>query len=287
MDTYWEELLTNPPENAEITIQPSGLSKEADWLEYLPSGYYENLAKGKSEDWIDVYIHAKFGKTLAGQPVFRSFARSQHVSEDRLSYYKSTSNPLIVGMDVGLHPAFVIGQMSPSGRLLILYSAAENGMGALRFVRERLKPVLSQNFPGMPAVVILDPAANTRAQTDERTVLEVLRNEGFTVRTAQTNAIQPRISSVDSFLTRMIDGKSGIIIDRTTCNGLITALAGKYRYKLKKSGDVEDSPEKTHPWSDLADSLQYLCLHADTSGMFNHTRNTARRTVVRADYRYI
>lgn len=287
METYWEEFLTDPPANAEVSIQPSGLSPEADWLEYLPSGYYDNLAQGKSEDWIDVYIHAKFGKTLAGQPVFRAFDRAAHVSEGELNYIRSTSYPLIVGMDVGLHPAFVVGQMTPTGKLQILHSASENGMGALRFIRERLKPTLVERFPGMPAVIILDPAANARSQTDERTVLDVLKMEGFTVRCARTNAIQPRLSSVDAFLTRMIEGKSGIVFDAVHCRDLVTALAGKYRYKIKKNEDIEDSPEKLHPWSDLADALQYLCLHADTSGVFGNRDKPKMPTVKGAGFIYV
>lgn len=287
LESYWEELLSDPPDNVHVTIQPGGLSPEADWLEYLPEDYYENLTKGKSEDWIDVYVNSKFGKTLAGSPVFRAFSRDVHVAKEPLHYIRSSSFPLIVGMDVGLHPAAVIGQMTPTGRLVVLHSMSESGMGALRFVRERLKPVLSQRFPGQPAIVILDPAANTRSQTDERTVLEVLKEEGFQVRTAKTNALQPRISAVDSFLTRMIDGKGGIVFDEAYCHGIITALAGKYRYRLKKNGDAEDSPEKNHPWSDLADSLQYLCLHTDTSGVFGGHKNTKSRPVKQVNYRYV
>lgn len=287
LESYWEELLSDPPDNVHVTIQPGGLSPEADWLEYLPEDYYENLTKGKSQDWIDVYVNSKFGKTLAGSPVFRAFTRDVHVAKEPLNYIRSSSFPLIVGMDVGLHPAAVIGQMTPTGRLVVLHSMSESGMGALRFVRERLKPVLSQRFPGQPAIVILDPAANTRSQTDERTVLEVLKEEGFQVRTAKTNALQPRISAVDSFLTRMIDGKGGIVFDEAYCHGIITALAGKYRYRLKKNGDAEDSPEKNHPWSDLADSLQYLCLHTDTSGVFGGHKNTKSRPVKQVNYRYV
>ena len=84
METYWEEFLSTPPNNCHVTIQPSGLSPKADWIEFLPAGYYDNLAEGKDQDWIDVYIHSKFGKSLAGQPVFRSFARDLHVSKDPL-----------------------------------------------------------------------------------------------------------------------------------------------------------------------------------------------------------
>ena len=269
MDTYWEKFLTNPPKNCHVTIQPDALSDQADWLQYLPANYYTNLCEGKDEDWIDVYVRSKFGKSLAGKPVFRSFSRSLHVSDKPLSANFSSSNPILIGMDVALHPAVTIGQVDPMGRLLVLESISAEGMGVLRFAREKLKPALSQRYAGLQYLVIVDPAANTRSQTDERTAVEVLEAEGFNVITAATNALQPRISAVDSHLTRLIDGRSGILFDPQRCQDLITALMGKYRYRIKKAGDIDDKPEKLHPWSDLADSLQYLCLHADPTGVFS------------------
>ena len=111
VDTFWETLLTEPPSNVHVTIQPSGLSPEADWTEFLPDDYYDNLAKGKTEDWIDVYINAEFGKSLSGLPVFRSFDRTNHVSKAAIKPLYS-DDPLIIGVDAGLTPAAVIGQVA-------------------------------------------------------------------------------------------------------------------------------------------------------------------------------
>ena len=49
MDTFWETLLTEPPDNVHVTIQPSGLSPEADWTQFLPDDYYDNLAQGRQK----------------------------------------------------------------------------------------------------------------------------------------------------------------------------------------------------------------------------------------------
>jgi len=51
-DTEHEKLLSDPPDNVDVTIQPSGLAPEADWTKFLPDDYYDNLAQGKTEDWI-------------------------------------------------------------------------------------------------------------------------------------------------------------------------------------------------------------------------------------------
>ncbi len=261
MDTFWEQYLSDPPANAECFFQPSGLSAEADWVDFLPEGYYDNLAEGKSEDWIDVYINAKFGKSLSGQPVFRAFDIDTHVAKNSLNYIKSTTHPLIIGMDFGLTPACTISQVDTFGRFLTYSDLTSDGMGTLRFVREKLKPLLANKFPGMPVLVVGDPAGQQRAQTDERSVFDILRQEGFRVIPARSNSVVARLSAVDALLTRMADGKPAMLID-PGCRDLINALRGGYRYKIKTSGEVDDKPEK-NKYSHVADAFQYACLHAD------------------------
>jgi hypothetical protein len=261
LSSWWEEYLSNPPDNAAVFFQPSGLSAEADWTKYLKDGYYDNLAEGKSEDWVDVYIHAKFGKSLSGQPVFRAFDVDTHVAKGPLNYIRSTTHPLIIGMDFGLTPACTISQTDPFGRFLTYSSLVSDGMGTLRFVREKLKPLLANKFPGMPVLVIGDPAGQQRAQTDERTVFDILRQEGFRVVAAKTNSISARINAVDSWLTRMADGKPAMVID-PECKDLISGMRGMYRYKIRQNGAVDDKPEKGE-YSHVCDAFQYACLHAD------------------------
>jgi hypothetical protein len=285
MDTFWETLLTEPPDNVHVTIQPSGLAPEADWTRFLPDDYYDNLAQGKTEDWVDVYIHAKFGKSLSGQPVFKSFDRTVHVAKEPLKAMSSDA-PLIIGVDAGLTPAAVIGQVAYDGRLVVYSALTSDGMGALRFVREVVKPLLVNKFPGKKSIVIIDPAAFQRVQTDERTVADIWKNEGFLVKPARTNSVAARLSAVDSFLTRVVDGKYGVVIDPDDGLALVQALAGKYRYKINTKGVRDESPEKSHPWSDIADAFQYMCLHADGGEVFGAgAMENERRAVVKVSAR--
>lgn len=281
MGTHWEELFSNPPENTSVTFQPGAFEPEADWLQYLPKGYYENIAQGKTQDWIDVYINSKFGKSLSGKPVFRSFSRDTHIAQGELKYNPISANPVIVGMDTALHPAACIGQIGPGGRLHILHSMHAADMGALRFIREVLKPVLANRFGGASVIVVIDPAGMIRSQTDESTVADILRTEGLICRPAATNSIAARIAAVDSFLTRNVDGKPGILIDQEHNGELIQALAGKYRFRIKQNGEAEDKPDKQRPWADLADSLQYLCLHADGGALLGRRVISTQRKEIK------
>jgi hypothetical protein len=164
-------------------------------------------------------------------------------------------------MDFGLTPACTISQVDPQGRFLTYAELVSEGMGTLRFVREKLKPLLANKFPGMPVLVIGDPAGQQRAQTDERSVFDILKQEGFRVIPARSNSVVARLSAVDALLTRIVDGKTTLLID-PECKNLINALRGGYRYKIRNNGETDDKPEK-NSYSHIADAFQYACLHAD------------------------
>lgn len=264
MDTFWETLLSNPQPNTSCYFQPSGMSPDADWVEFLPDDYYPNLAQGKTEDWIDVYIHAKFGKTLAGRPVFRTFNFDFHVAKETLRPLRVSTRPLIIGMDFGLNPSCTINQLDPQGRLLTFDALTSEGTGLSQFLAARLRPLLaSEKYAGLPILVIGDPAGMTRAQTDERSCFDILRAGGFKCVPARTNAVVARLAAVDAFLMRQVEGGPACLIDPGALP-LIRALRGGYRYKLKKTGEHEENPEKNEH-SHVADAHQYACLHAESS----------------------
>ena len=283
-DTFWEQYITDTPDNASVTTQPSGLSPEADWIQYLPDGYYDNLCEGKSQDWIDVYVHGKFGRSLSGQPVWRCFDRDMHVSKEVPNIL---STPLVIGVDAGLNPSAVITQLTYDGRVIVhdAITGNDGGMGALRFIREKLKPLLAIKYPGRSIAVIIDPAAFQRAQTDERCVADIFKAEQFVVKPAKTNALAARLAVVESYLTRTVDGNSGMLIAKGA-ELLVKAMAGKYRYKANSKGDIADTPEKSHPWSDIADALQYACLHHDGGAIFGSQLQTRKIEIKPAPFRW-
>lgn len=281
VDSFWEKFLSDPPKNASCFFQPSGLAPEADWTEFLPDDYYDNLAQGKTEDWIDVYIHAKFGKSLAGRPVFRTFRSDFHVAKTPLRPLKTTSRPLIVGMDFGLNPSATINQLDLHGRLLTFDAITADGMGLKQFIASRLKPLLaSQKYLGIPVVIIGDPAGVSRSQNDEKTCFDTLKEAGFRAIPAKTNSIVARIAAVDTFLMRQVEAGPGHLLDPEGCVPLIRALRGGYRFKKKSKGEneFEDTPEKNEH-SHIADAHQYACLHAN--GDITGAQNDVQRREVK------
>ena len=233
--------------------QPSGRSIHAENIENLPEGYYDT--QGRSEEYIRVYIDGEYGLSSAGMPVYKYFRADYHMARLRLSPIVNGVRPLVIGMDLGLTPAAVIGQQDPRGRALILGECVSFDMGVQRFIRQLLRPYLFERFPGMPVLIVTDPAGTQRAQTDERSAVDIIKAEGFRVIPARTNAISARINAVDDFLMRQVDGEAAFVMD-PGCTQLKAAMMGGYRYKPKGDGDI-DKGKLSH----VAEALQYLMLH--------------------------
>lgn len=262
METWWyyqfekispEDGVT-PIENGwDVFKQPSGRSPYAENIENLPEGYYDT--QGRSEEYIRVYIDGEYGLSSAGQPVFKYFRPDYHMAQQALRPNTNGVAPIVVGMDLGLTPAAVIGQMDPRGRVLVLDEAVSFDMGVQRFTRSVLKPLLFERFHGAPTLIVVDPAGVQRAQTDERSAVDIIKAEGLKVIPARTNAVSARLNAVDDLLMRQVDGDAAFLVD-PRCRRLKSAMMGGYRYKPKGDNLIEKNDA-----SHIADALQYLCLH--------------------------
>lgn len=258
-DSEWyTKLEIDTPPNWKLFKQPGGLTEQAENIENLPDNYYPNLAANNNPDWVDIHVHAKYGKSLSGQAVFRAtFNPGIHVDYNGLKLMDNM--PIMIGQDFGRTPASLFGQVDPHGRLCVLREAAtltDDTQGIDKFSTKVLKPLIFQHYPNREIYMIGDPSGRSKTQTYEESPFDVLKKHGFMVYPAPTNDLEPRLRAVEQlFLLQM-----GIIIDGLNCPMLVQALKFHYRYKRKQTGTLDETPEKNHPWSDLADCLQYMAL---------------------------
>ena len=259
---YHEVTLLAPNPLWALYHQPSGLSPDAENVPNLPDGYYERLASGKDSDWIAVHVGSEWGTSNAGQAVFRkSFHSPTHVRD--MQVVVNPFRPLLIGLDFGRTPTALIGQVDGAGRFLIFKEIVTQGMGIIQMLVEHLKPALMEYpFAGHRYVVVGDPAGKYGSQIGEETPFSVLAEHGFAAVPAPTNALEPRLTSVERALRTQILGEPGLQISRAGCPMLVRAMGNMYRFRKRRDGQFEDTPEKLHPWSDLADALQYFCLGA-------------------------
>jgi len=265
MDTWWYYQMekldpkdgVSPNDNGwDVFKQPSGRTQYAENIENLPEGYYDT--QGRSEEYIRMYIDGEYGLSSAGTPVYKYFRPDYHMAPN-LNPILGAVRPIVVGMDLGLTPAAVIGQQDPRGRVLVYDEAVSFDMGIQRFVRTILKPLLYERFAGAPILIVVDPAGIQRAQTDERSAVDIIKAEGFKVIPAKTNNVSARLSAVDDYLMRHVDGDSAFIVDQR-CTHLKAAMMGGYRFH-HKNGTIE---KNSH--SHVAEALQYFMLHVSSAG---------------------
>ena len=274
---YYKIAEEETPAGWEFFDQPGGLIRiqEGDDVRYepnpeaenvfnLPQGYeyYLKMVKGKTDDWIKVFVLGQYGTTADGKPVFPEYNDRIHVAENEIEPNRGL--PIYLGWDFGLTPSCIIGQITSRGQLVILEELVAEDMGIRQFAQEIVKPTLMTTYAGMRFISTGDPAGVHRSQVDERTCYQELLECGIASEPANTNDFIPRRESVAYFLNKLAGGEPGFILS-PNCRQLRKGFLGGYRYeRLKVAGErYRDRPIKDK-YSHPHDALQYLCLAART-----------------------
>jgi hypothetical protein len=241
--------------------QPGGRASQAENLANLPPGYYARLAASMPLDWCRVYVDSQWGFAFDGRSVFTEYSDVVHTASAVLEALPHS--PVIVGCDFGLAgSAAVFLQRDARGRYLLIHELVAEQTGVETFGRV-LSTELSEAFPGNVVTIYCDPAANQRSQLDERTALGFLRGMGLPAKAAPTNDILLRLEAVRRVLSRLVDGRPGLVICPNATH-IRKALAGGYHYqRINVSGTERfaEMPQKDEH-SHIADALQYALLGA-------------------------
>lgn len=274
---WFHNLEMNLPDDWDYWRQPGGLEPDAENTGNLPDRYYERLIQGNDEEWVKVHVHGQYGDDLSGQAVWKKAFDFDYHTATGLKV--NPHLPLIIGQDLGRTPTSIIGQMSPMGQLLVFKEITSEDMGLHQFITSLLKPTMFKPpySEAAHAFVVFDPAGMAKTQMSEESAYDVFKNHQVDAHPANTNDLDARLRAVEGLFMQNRGGKPAILIDRGGCPQLIKAIRHEYRYKRRKTGDIEDKPNKTHPWSDLADALQYLCLAVNANIPARIQRKSAAR----------
>jgi hypothetical protein len=132
MDTWHFHQMEDPPANWAVFKQPPGILSHEEWvaqegsdpeeLEGTPDArgtlwwvnpkadniknldprYYPEIVPGKTEDFINVYLRAQYGRSLAGLPVYdKTFNVEYHIAKTPFTPLKSKEYPIVIGQDFG------------------------------------------------------------------------------------------------------------------------------------------------------------------------------------------
>jgi hypothetical protein len=280
VNNYWHGIIldTNPPDvdhwfykmfeekrpsNWQLFHQPSGVGPGAENRENLPATYYENMQTGKTQEWINVYVHGKYGFVSDGNPVYPEYNDDVHAVDYEIPVVRE--EPIYIGIDFGLTPAAAFCQ-NIQGQWRIVDELVSERMGALNF-GEELGRLLRRDYAHMDAELWGDPAGDQAAQTDETTPFMILNSLGLSAQPAPTNDFSIRREAVAHKLTRMtFTGQPGFIIS-SKCKMLRKGMGGGYKFKrIMVVGEerYHDKPDKTM-YSHVCEAVQYAMVGAGES----------------------
>jgi hypothetical protein len=261
-DHWWYRLFEEErPSGWSLFRQPSGLSLKAENLENLPPDYYKRLQVGHDSQWIDVYVHGKYGFISDGRPVYPEYNDTLHAAADDLEVVPH--EPLIVGLDFGLTPAAVICQ-EHLGQFRVLDELVTERMGAVQFAGE-LKRKLARDYPGLEVRFYGDPAGEQSSQTDEETVYQALYAHGIDAVPAPSNDFTIRREAVVLLMGQLtMTGEPGFLIS-PRAKTFRKGMAGGYKYRRIQVSNEEryqDKPDKGSIYSHVCDAGQYAVIGA-------------------------
>lgn len=269
---YYRVSEKEKPEGWEFFKQPGGLKESGDGYEpndlaenvpNLPGGheYYLRQVPGKAKEWIKVFLLGNYGTIADGRPVYPEWNDEIHCR----SVKPVSGLPLLLGFDYGLTPACAICQISSRGQLLVVDELFAKDMGIRQFARDIVRPHLSLNYAGYAFQAVGDPSGNAGKDTEEKTCFMELAEEGIPCCPASSNNFVARRESVAKYLTRMMDGKPGLMVD-PKCDVIRRGFNGRYQYKRLQIPGAErfkDVPDK-NDYSHLHDALQYAALFSQS-----------------------
>lgn len=286
-NNHWiAELEKKTLKNMKVYHQPPALIREknGDWevnenadnLAWQSHEYYLDMID-RGEEYIKVYAQGLYGTVVDGKPVYPYYNDDLHSIDDLpLIEYE----PIIIGCDYGIvAPAVLIAQFV-KGQIRFLKEFIGEYETITDIFKNSVIPFLNLYCKGFTLDVVGDPAdtAQGRAQ---------LRELGIEASPSSTNRIEARIMSVSNALNEMACGQAKILVSRKGCPSLREGFLGEYHYRrLKVIGDEKyvDTPNKTHPYSDIHDAAQYIVIRLfDESKIRNYERESTYRRPTYAD----
>jgi hypothetical protein len=259
LDRYW---IVNPwMENM------AALSKVSSGRNPLGArSYYGRALGGKTLEEIRSYLQGVYTFVTDGKRVVPNYHPDTHGKE----YLPVLEEERIyLGCDVGggtLQPSAIFLQRHPRGLYLAHHEVVCDDMGVDRF-GDLVVRTMQKLFPrhverGLVGTGWGDPAGEGRDEIFEVKAFDHLRNEhGIDLRAAPTQDIPLRVAAINTPCGRMVDGKPGLLVNRTGCPTLHKGLSGAWHYKrLQVTGEdrYAEKPSKndaSHPCDGLSYGL--------------------------------
>lgn len=243
------------------------VNPDCDNIKYLDKTYYERMIE-KGDAYIRVYGRGEFGLCKEGEVVFPQYNDDLHGILGDVHILIPTDQ-IIIGWDFGLTPACLVCVFTKQGQLRCIKEFVSERAEIKTFAENIVIPYLTQNFHGREILSVADPSGTAGADMGISSI-QILTKAGIKTLAAKTNKLAPRLEAVRAFLTKLIDGQPAFLMDKKQCETLRKSFLVKYCYKaiaVVGSDQLKDLPDKSHPYSDIMDCLQYICCELTGNGV--------------------
>ena len=234
------------------------INPDAENLRNLADNYYvRQMSLG--EEHIKVNLAGEYGMTRKGTPVFARYSDMTHAAKEILKPKRGTS--ILLGVDFGLTPAVIVGQLNYKG-IVLLDELPATDESLEDFLDQYVLPLGRDKYNGYSIVACGDPSGGGRQSINKMDSINVMNQRGIKTYPAITNSFVKRKEAVDFFLRR----EGGFLVSQHLTHTR-EALGAGYVYKEQRNnaGHVLDVPDKNE-FSHMADAIQYLCLYARFGG---------------------
>lgn len=216
------------------------------------AAWREEQKRGMSEAMWEREMEINF-RIMLGKAWFPEFRYEFHVAKENLRPF--AGKPVIRGWDYGLTPCTVFAQYGPKGELVVLGEVQSLDCGIT--AHAKVVEAESAMFAGYSFIDVGDPAGRQRAQSDESTCTDILRERfGIYVQDGPVSAVR-RWEAVRQRLTTVTETGGPMLLVDPRCQWLIGGFTGGYR-RQKVGERYLEEPEK-NGFSHSQDALGYIC----------------------------
>lgn len=272
----YRDFYENQKQGHVLHPQPSGLSPDAENIEAMGRGYYENSAMMNSHRpwWIKRMIHAKPGFTRANLPVWPEWDDDRNMAKTTIPVIKEL--PVITGTDGGNTPATVYMQERPNGQLRIL-ACVSLERGGMKELSVAMLAIEATRFAGCEFVSRCDPAMGAgedlAEKSDRGRLSEYL---GRKVELAPTNNPDARQEAMRSKMRHSCEGgEPGLLVD-PSCKAIRRGANQTYHFRKTAGTDDVSGVQKTFD-GHTCEAAEYGALVCGTAEATRRIGDTRQR----------
>ena len=266
MKWYGAKLAENNPDETHWTYKRfvvPGTEGYALWqpstpenMHNLPPTYYQDLRRDLQHrpDLVRRFVDGDFGFQIVGRAVTPQWNDKLHLANGLIPL---PGSDLFLLWDFGHNPTCIVTQRTPLGHWHILDSLVGDGIGTAELIMDGVRPLLQERYGftqrGGKYTLrhIGDPAGEAGEQSSIKVsaVRLLLRELGGTWRKGPIK-VHERTEPLRSVLTRTLEGRGVVQVDRHRAQEVWQALRGGWHFHVARNGIVSSEPFKdqhSHP----------------------------------------